>query len=144
MTDNMLARIHIVILQRQKETKKQIIENMTKTMSPQVPALLCYVNNLSNQCYSSPSLTSCISCKKESKLWYFPGCHWDYNLLSEIDRKCVLQQGKTQFKIPFKKKRLSFCYCMAAWFESEFPSEWSVLECGASELWCLMNCSVVM
>lgn len=37
---------------------------MAKTMSPQVLALLCSVNNWDNQCYSSPSLTSYISSKK--------------------------------------------------------------------------------
>lgn len=35
-------------------------------MFPQVLALLCSVNNLDSQCYSSPSFTSCISCKQNS------------------------------------------------------------------------------
>lgn len=41
-----------------------MIESKAKTMSSQVLALLCSANNLSNQCYSSPNLTSYISCKK--------------------------------------------------------------------------------
>lgn len=93
---------------------------MAKTMSPQVLALLCSVNNWGNQCYSSPSLTSCISSKKNP----------NYDISQDATEITICYQRwkenvyyskeKTQFKILFKKKRLSFCYCMATWFESEF------------------------